>query len=525
MNRAAFLERIAGESEPWDIAVIGGGATGLGIAVDASSRGYRVALFEQSDFGKGTSSRSTKLVLGGVRYLKQGNIALVRESLKERGRLRRNAPHLVHDLSFIVPSYSRWEKVFYGVGLKVYDILSGRKSFGRSRILSRATALERIPTLRAEDLRGGVEYHDGQFDDARLLIALARTAASHGACLLNYAPVTGFLRNGGRLSGLTFRDEETGTENSVSARVIINATGAFCDHVRSLDDAECAPIISPSQGAHIVLHREFLPGDTALMVPKTRDGRVLFAIPWHGHVVVGTTDTPTPSVSVEPVAFNSEIDFILETAGAYLAKPPTRADILSVFTGIRPLVRKENVRNTAALSRDHTIQFSSSGLLTITGGKWTTYRAMAEDAVNQAAAHAKLTKRPCVTRELRLHGYRENASAFGSLGIYGSDAPALQDLSAQHAGLQRPLHPGLPIIAAQVVWAARHEMARTLDDVLARRTRALFLNHAAALAMAPRVAELLAKELGQTAAWQQDQLAQFEKIAANFAVPETPTTS
>src|SRR5215470_13043779 len=403
LQRDVFLKRIAERREPWDIAVVGGGATGVGIALDAVSRGYSVVLLEQHDFGKGTSSRSTKLVHGGVRYLQQGNISLVMEALKERGLLLQNAPHLVRDMQFIVPNYEWWEAPFYGIGMKVYDLLAGKYGFGPSQILSRDEVLALIPTLSQEGLRGGVKYHDGQFDDARLLIDLASTAAGHGACLLNYTRVISLQKNSdGFINGLSFRDEESGASHTLGARCVINATGPFCDELRRVDEAGSKPMIAPSQGVHIVLSREFLPGETAIMVPHTRDGRVMFAIPWHGHAVVGTTDTPIPACTLEPTAQSQEIDFILDTARDYLAKPPTRADVLSVFTGIRPLVKSSEVSNTAALSRDHTIEISSSGLLTIAGGKWTTYRHMAEDAVDHAIVLGQLPERACVTRNLRI---------------------------------------------------------------------------------------------------------------------------
>ena len=520
MNRAAFLQRIAERREPWDIAVVGGGATGVGIAVDAAARGYSVALFEQSDFGKGTSSRSTKLVHGGVRYLQQGNISLVMEALKERGMLLQNAPHLVHDLEFIVPNYAWWEAPFYGIGLKVYDLLAGKYGFGPSQVLSREEVLARIPTLSEDGLRGGVKYHDGQFDDARLLINLAQTAAEQGAVVLNYARVTGLVKDGdGFTHGLTFRDEESGAAHTIAARCVINATGPFCDELRRVDDPAAAAMIAPSQGVHLVFDREFLPGETAIMVPHTRDGRVMFAIPWHGHALVGTTDTPIPEATLEPSPLAHEIDFILETAGDYLAKRPTRADIRSVFTGIRPLVKAGEAASTAALSRDHTIHISSSGLLTIAGGKWTTYRKMAEDAVDHAIVLAALPERPCVTRDLPIRGAHPQAKNFGALAVYGSDAGAIEELMRQRPELAPPLGDALPINGAQVVWAVRHEGARTVEDVLARRTRALFLNTAASLAMAPAVARLLAQELGREAAWEQTQLAAFRAVAAHFAPP------
>jgi glycerol-3-phosphate dehydrogenase len=521
MKREAFLQRIVDRRDPWDIAIIGGGATGVGIAVDAASRGYRVVLLEQNDFGKGTSSRSTKLVHGGVRYLQQGNISLVMEALKERGLLLQNAPHLVHDLQFIVPNYAWWEAPFYGVGLKVYDLLAGKYGFGPSQILSRDEVLARIPTLEQDGLRGGVKYHDGQFDDTRLLINLAQTAAEQGACLLNYARVTAVQKDAeGFVEGLTFCDEETGSEFSIEARCVINATGAFCDAVRRLDEPDAKPMIAPSQGVHIVLNRDFLPRDTAIMVPHTRDGRVMFAIPWHGHVVVGTTDTAIDEVDLEPRPQSEEIDFIIETASNYLARPPKREDILSVFTGIRPLVKAGEGSNTATLSRDHTIHISSSGMLTIAGGKWTTYRRMAEDAVDHAIVLARLTERPCVTRDLHIHGFHRHSAQFGPLAIYGSDAIGIEELVDEEPELCEQLHEALPITGAEVVWAVRHEMARTLDDVLARRTRALFLNSKAAIEMAPRVGELLARELNRGSAWKEDQARQFAEVAARFATPQ-----
>src|SRR3954470_579807 len=397
MTRAENYARIRSHTGAWDMVVIGGGATGAGVAVDASSRGYAVLLLEQSDFGKGTSSRSTKLVHGGVRYLEQGNISLVMEALKERGILRQNAPHLVSNLPFVVPNYDWWETPFYGIGLKVYNLLAGKYAFGDSSILSREEPLRRLPTIRTDGLRGGVVYYDGQFDDSRLLINLVQTAAEQGATLLNYAPVTALTKAAdGSVDGVTARDAESGRELHAGGRVVINATGPFADSVRRLADPNAPALIAPSQGIHLVFNRSFLPGDSAIMVPHTRDGRVMFAIPWHGHTVVGTTDTPIAVAMLEPTAQSKEIDFILETASDYLAKRPTRADILSVFTGIRPLVKSSDILNTAALSRDHTIEVSSSGMLTIAGGKWTTYRHMAEDAVDHAVVLGHLDESPWV---------------------------------------------------------------------------------------------------------------------------------
>jgi glycerol-3-phosphate dehydrogenase len=473
VNRTDMYRRLEAHAGPWDIVVVGGGATGAGVAVDGASRGYSVLLLEQSDFGKGTSSRSTKLVHGGVRYLEQGNVSLVMEALRERGILLRNAPHLVHNLAFVVPSYDWWEAPFYGAGLKLYNMLAGKYGFGASRILSRDETLERLPNINTEGLRGGVVYFDGQFDDSRLLINLVQTASEQGAVLLNYARVTEVKSHGVR-----FRDMESGEEFSVEAKVVVNATGPFTDDVRRMADPSAAPIIAPSQGVHLVLDGSFLAGDSAIMVPHTSDGRVMFAIPWHGHTLVGTTDTPVSEVSLEPVALAQEIEFLLDTASRYLAKKPQRSDVTSVFAGIRPLVREGDSASTAALSRGHTIRVEPSGMITVCGGKWTTYRNMAEDCVNHAAKAGGLEERPCVTEFLDIHG--------------------------------QP--------AADALQAVREEMARTVEDVLARRTRALFLNAREAIAMAPQVAAVMARELGRDAEWEAAQIRAFEEIARGYVL-------
>ncbi|MGD0736517.1 MAG: FAD-dependent oxidoreductase [Terracidiphilus sp.] len=516
MRRDEMVRRVRGRAEPWDIAVIGGGATGVGVAVDAAARGLDVVLVEAHDFGKGTSSRSTKLVHGGVRYLEQGNVPLVMSALKERGLLRQNAPHLVHDLAFVVPNYSWWEAPFYGIGLKLYDLLAGKYGFGASKLLSKEETLERLPALEPEGLTGGVVYFDGQFDDARLLIHLAMTAADHGAALVNYCPATGLLRDAdGYVNGLTARDAETGEELKIAARVVVNATGVFTDSVRRMAEPEAEQLVVTSQGIHLVFDRSFLKGDTALMVPRTSDGRVLFVIPWHGHAVAGTTDTPVDEPSLEPKALEEEIEFVLETAGRYLTRPPGRGDVLAVYVGLRPLVKGDG--KTSALSRDHVIHVDSTGLLTITGGKWTTYRHMAEDCVDHAITLGKLPDAECVTRNLKIHGYATDAGALESLEVYGADAGAIQEM-ARGLGLSAQLHPELPYIDAEVVWAAREEMARTVEDVLARRTRALFLNARAAMKMAEPVARLLVSELGQDEGWVVSQVKEFCALAQQYTV-------
>jgi glycerol-3-phosphate dehydrogenase len=517
MNRDDMWRRVRAHNKPWDIIVVGGGATGVGVAIDAASRGYDTLLLEQSDFGKGTSSRSTKLAHGGVRYLEQGNIGLVMEALKERGLLLQNAPHLVHDLAFVVPNYDWWEAPFYGLGLKLYELLAGKYGFGKSRLLSREETLKRIPTLKTEGLRGGAIYYDGQFDDARLLIHMVFTAFEQGAILLNYVEVTGFTKDSQDfVNGILARDTETGEELRASAKVVINATGAFSDRLRQKALPSATPMIKPSQGIHLVLGPEFLQADSAVLVPHTSDGRVLFAIPWHGHTLLGTTDTPVETADLEPVAMEREIEFVLATAGQYLEKAPRREDVLSVFAGIRPLVRSGGSITTAALSRDHVIHIDTSGLMSIAGGKWTTYRHMAEDCIDQAATLAQLPDAPCVTHHLKIHGFHADAKQLGDLAVYGSDGAGIQELAKADPALGRKLHSALPYIGVEVIWAVRHEMARTIEDVLARRTRALFLNARAALEMAPTVAELMVSELGWDGDEKMKKLMDFQATAKHY---------
>jgi glycerol-3-phosphate dehydrogenase len=519
MKREEMLAQAREHAQPWDMIIVGGGATGAGVAVDAATRGYATLLLEQHDFGKGTSSRSTKLVHGGVRYLEQGNVSLVMEALKERGLLRRNAPHIVSELACIVPSYSWWEGPFYGIGLKLYELLAGKYGFGKSHIISKEETLARLPNINPDGLAGGVIYFDAQFDDTRLLINLVATAAEQGATLLNYAKVTGLAKGSdGIVNGVTWQDIESGETFHAQTKVVVNATGVFTDSVRKFAEPDVSQMIAPSQGAHLVFDRSFLPGNDAILVPHTKDGRVMFAIPWLGHTLVGTTDTPIKESSLEPIALDDEIDFMLETAKLYLAKKPSRSDVLSVYAGIRPLVKSGDAGNTAALSRDHTIQIDKSGLLSITGGKWTTYRNMAQGCVDQAAVLANLPEKHCLTQELNVHGYHPNAASFGSLSFYGSDAPAIRKLIAGNAALGRPLDSELPYIEAEVIWAARTEMARTVEDVLARRTRALFLNAKAAIRMAPKVASILARELGKDELWQANQISAFGQTAKGYLV-------
>ncbi|MCU0644000.1 MAG: glycerol-3-phosphate dehydrogenase/oxidase [bacterium] len=518
MNRDEMIGRIKDAGKHWDVIVIGGGATGIGVAIESASRGYRTLLLEQADLGQGTSSRSTKLIHGGVRYLQQGNIAFVLEALKERGILRQNAPHLVHNLPFVVPNYDWWEGPFYGIGLKIYDILSGKHGFGTSELLSKAETIEHLPTIETGGLRGGVIYYDGQFDDARLVINMAETAVEQGATIVNYMQVTSLVKAQGWICGVDALDLETQEMHELHAKVVINATGVFTDSVRRMDEPQAKPMIKPSQGVHIVLDKSFLPGDSAIMVPHTDDGRVLFAIPWHDRVIVGTTDTPVDTIELEPRPFADEIEFLLKHTARYLTKDPTRADVLSAFAGLRPLVAAPDEEETAALSRDHTLHISRSGLVTITGGKWTTYRKMAEDTVDQAAILAALETNPSVTKNLQIHGYHKNAEAFGELACYGSDAPAMLDLFRENKKYEELLHPKFNIRIGEVTWAARHEMARTVEDFLSRRTRALLLDASASIEAAPKVAEWMAKELGRNRTWEKEQVKKYQELAAGYVV-------
>lgn len=522
MKRALLLDKILSTRDILDVVVIGGGATGLGVAVDAASRGFKVALFEQNDFAKVTSSRSTKLVHGGVRYLQKGDVALVREALHERGRLYRNAPHLVKDQQFLISNYSLWDNILYTCGLIAYDMLSwGGLGLGRSYYINKRNVVKRLPKIKKAGLKGGVIYHDGQFDDSRLAINLAQTCVEHGGYPINHATVTSILHDSqGNVSGILVIDELSGREFEVRAKCVINAAGVFVDDIMSLDQKHHKRMVAPSQGTHIVLDMKFLQSDYAIMVPKTSDGRVLFAVPWHGKVVVGTTDVPRPHHEIEPVPMEEEIEFILKTAGLYMDPAPTRADILSVFAGQRPLAapQKEGSGSTKELSRSHKIIVSPHNLITITGGKWTTYRRMAEDTVDRAIELNLLDDRKCVTRDMRIHGYRTNPDLSNHFYIYGSDMEALAKIMDESPEMRQKLHPKYGYTVAEVVWGVREEMAYTVEDILARRVRLLFIDARAAVAAAPRVAQVMADELGKDEQWVQEQIETFTSLADHYIV-------
>jgi glycerol-3-phosphate dehydrogenase len=514
MNRQQLIAQLA-RAVTYDLAIIGGGATGLGVALDAAARGFSVVLVESHDFAKGTSSRATKLVHGGVRYLAQGNIALVREALHERTTLLHNAPHLAQPLPFVLPSYRYWETPFYGAGLMMYDALAGKAGLGRTEFLTREQTLACLPTVRADGLKGGVKYWDGQFDDARLALALARTAASRGALVVNYCAATGLRHEDGKVVGLSCQDRETGRFHELKARCVINATGVWVDEFRQQDGEAIGrpvkPMVAPSQGVHVVVDREFLPGDHALMVPKTADGRVLFGVPWLGKIILGTTDTPRHDLPLEPRPFKQELEFILSESARYLIRAPQRADIRSTWVGLRPLVKPQgdDGDDTKGLSREHTVLVSRSGLVTVTGGKWTTYRAMAEDVLEKCATRHLLERtRAGVTANLVLIGGddlpagRPRICDAQGLHSYGSEAAAVAALP----GAGRELGAGLT--EAMVRFAARNEYARTVEDVLARRWRLLFLDAGLAATLAGEVGAILQQENGRD-----PQVSAFEELA------------
>jgi len=520
MDREQIITELQNNPDGWDVIIIGGGATGLGTAVEAASRGYKTLLLEQHDFAKGTSSRSTKLVHGGVRYLRQGDIKLVREALRERGLMQQNAPHLVKNLSFVVPAYKWWEGPFYGLGLKIYDAMAGDLGLGPSTLLSKGETLHQIPTLETDGLEGGIQYFDAQFDDARMAIALMQTIRDEGGFPLNYMKVTDLLKSNGKVVGMQAEDQKTGNSFELKASCVINATGIFTDQIRQMDDPSTPSIIQPSRGVHIVLDASFQPGDSAMLVPHTDDGRVIFAIPWKERILIGTTDVPMDAPELEPHPTEEEIDYLLKYAQKYLKGDPTRADILSAFAGIRPLVSTSPNGDTSDISRDHTLLTDPSGLVTITGGKWTTYRKMAEDTIDEAAKIGKLDEQESVTENIRLHGWTKDSNNDNPFANYGSNAQELLKIADEREDWDQPIHSQLPYTPAEVVWAARNEMARTVEDVLARRTRALLLDARASIEMAEPVADLLAAELGRDEEWKKQQVSAYKELAKGYIVTD-----
>lgn len=517
MNRETNIRNL-NLNDIWDVIVVGGGASGLGAAVDAASRGYKTILLEEGDFASATSSRSTKLVHGGVRYLEQGEVALVLEALKERGLFLKNAPHLVDKQEFVVPNYEWWDAPYYTIGLKVYDMMSGKYGFGDSEHINKKQAIEKLPNLAKDELSSGVIYYDGRFDDARMAITLAQTVNDKGGVVLNYMRVTGLKKNkSGMVKGVKALDLETGEEYSIKSRVVINACGVFSDNILRMDDPVAEKSVISSRGVHIVVDKKFLASNSAIMIPKTSDGRVLFAVPWHGKVIIGTTDTETENPVREPQATDEEIDFILENCRRYFENPPERSDILSVYAGLRPLASPEmRGKKTKDISRNHSINVSLAGLVSIIGGKWTTYRKIGEDAVNSAIMVGGLKERESITAQLPLHGFMMGLEADDYLRWYGSDALKVRSIMDRDSSLREKIHPDYPYTAAEVVWAARHEMARNIGDFLARRIRLLFFDAKAAIEAAPMVADIMAKEFGYRRKWKITQVEEFEKLAQNY---------
>lgn len=518
MKRTEQLKKLhSGLTGKYDVIVIGGGATGLGTALDSVTRGYKTLLLEKSDFASGTSSRSTKLVHGGVRYLAQMDLMLVVEALRERGLMLRNAPLLTSNQEFIIPVYSWFDAFLYTAGLKFYDILSGRLSLGKSYFIRREKVIRRLPNIKSEGLKGGIVYHDGQFDDARMAVALAKACADHGCTVLNYFEVTRLIKNNeGKIEGVEADDRLTGRKYSIGAALVINCTGVFADSIIKMDDPGAGSMIKPSQGVHLVLDRSFLNGDSALMIPKTDDGRVLFAIPWYGRTVAGTTDTPLDKITEEPVALEEEIDFILRTAGRYMVKPPSRKDILSVFAGLRPLASVPgNPDATKEISRRHKILLSDSGLLTVTGGKWTTYRCMAEEAVDYAIKKGFLSKKKSITKKLKIEPLNGHNST-DKLRIYGRNAIEIENLIKENPELAERISDNLPYTKAEIVSVCRNEMPVTLEDLLSRRLRALIFDAREAEKCAPMVAEIMAREMGHNDNWINEQINAFRKLVKNY---------
>lgn len=520
MHRNQFIAQLK-ETEAFDFIIIGGGASGLGTVVDAASRGYKTALFESVDFAKGTSSRSTKLIHGGVRYLAQGNVKLVMEALKERGLLAKNAKHLFKTQTFIIPNYKWWQGFYYAFGLKLYDVLSGRLSIGKSKLIGKQKTQNTIPVLKTDNLQSGVSYQDGQFDDSRLALNLAQTAIQHQAIVLNYFKVIGLLKNDfNKVCGVKVLDVETNVEYNIKSKVVINATGVFANKILKLNGREREPLkIVPSQGIHLVLDQSFLKSDTAIMIPKTSDGRVLFVIPWHGKVVVGTTDTPNVKPKYEPKPLKEEIDFILNTCKTYLTKAPSKADVLSVFVGLRPLVAPSGDKSdTKEISRGHKIIVSETGLISLVGGKWTTYRKMAEDLVNKAIIKHALVPKKCITETLLIYGSTSENNLKTHRYVYGSELSMLEAIEKADKSSTEKLHPNYNYTVSEVIFAINNEMARTVEDILARRIRLLFLDAQAAIDISPKVATILAEVLKKDTLWAKEKEDEFIALAKGYLI-------
>ncbi|WP_419868973.1 glycerol-3-phosphate dehydrogenase/oxidase [Chryseobacterium sp. CT-SW4] len=529
MKRSEELNKLT-QVQEWDFIIIGGGASGLGSALDATSRGFKTLLLESHDFAKATSSRSTKLVHGGVRYLAQGDVGLVKEALKERGLLAKNAAHIVKNQSFIIPNYTWWGGIYYKIGLSIYDFLAGKLSLGKTQYINKAKTIEKLPTIEQKNLASGVVYQDGQFDDARLAINLGQTIIEKGGSAINYLKVINLLKNdSNKITGVVAEDQFSKKQYEIRGKVVINATGVFTNEILNMNNPKHGKFVVPSQGIHLVLDKSFLKSDEAIMIPKTSDGRVLFVVPWHDRALVGTTDTLLDDPSFEPHALESEIEFVLNTARQYLSKKPTREDVKSVFAGLRPLAApKDEGKNTKEVSRSHKVITSDTGLVSIIGGKWTTYRKMAEDTIDKAIQIHKLPSTPTKTERLSIHGNikPEEVDRSNHLYVYGSDIPAIKNLQSSNPEYSKKIHPDHPFTVAEIIWAIRHEMAETVEDILARRVRLLFLDARAAIDSAHKVAAIIAEERQLPQEWAQEQEKEFIELAKGYLLtPYSPNTN
>lgn len=508
-------------NQEFDVIIIGGGATGLGVAVESISRGYKTLLLEAYDFGKGTSSKSTKLVHGGIRYLANLDFELVSEGLDERFYFLKNAPHIASTQAYLVPFYSFLDKIKYFLGIKLYDYLAKDKKVGQSKFLSIKETIQYAPDLDTNGLKGGAIYYDGQFDDTRMLITLLQTFKSMGGVAYNYHEVTNFIKDSNNIiSGVKVFDKLNQSNLEFSTNIVINATGTFTDELLNLDDLTIKHNnVEAAQGTHLVFEPEIFNSDCALVIPKTTDGRILFVLPWHGKVVVGTTDIAVSKPVLDPKPRAEEISFILDTLNCYTNRQATINDIKSVFTGQRPLVRPKNAKNSAKISRKHEILYSTSGLISIVGGKWTIYRKMGEDTINFAINKNLLSKSQSVTKELKLFAANKNNYTY-PLNVYGDEVNKILEIQKELSNFDK-IHPDLPYFQAEVIYQIRYEMAKTLEDVLVRRTRAIFLDAKATINAAILVATLMATELNlrNSNEWVTKQVEDFKKTNMKYLMP------
>ncbi len=504
MNRQTSLDKIS-TVDTWDIIIIGGGATGMGIALDATTRGLKTLLVEKGDLANGTSSRSTKLVHGGVRYLKQFHFKLVFEAIKERKIILKNAPHLSSALPFIIPIYSYFNMLYYGIGLFLYEMLAGWESnIGRTTLLSRKSTINNLPFIKTKNLKGGILYYDAQFNDSQLCIDIAATATNNDATIINYFECADFIKSNEKVIGIQGVDRLSQKKYTIKGKNIINATGVFSDTILQMDDPQKSSIIKPSKGVHLVFND---PGKTltkyALMSPIKQDDRVIFVIPWMGKLLVGTTDTPIEKITTEPAASMEDVAYLLNLYNSLSENKIDKNSVVSMFAGLRPLIKLSDEDATALISREHSILTSASGIITIAGGKWTTYRKMAEDVMELVIANQKLPNSKCKTEYI-------------SVDISAVKNKTIESYILSDKSLAEKIHPAFSFTKAQVVYAIQHEMAMTIEDVLARRIRLLFLDAKAAIEAAKEVAKIFVNYANKEDEQMKEQMVAFEKIANKY---------